>query len=208
MELRKIIEGCINDDKSSQEALFKMQYGKLMSVSIMMSPNRQIAEDLLQDSFIKIFKNIHKLNTYEPAALYSWSKRILRNVILDYYRKNKNFMVTFDEAEKNSTNKIYNDVEETNQDFISTYDLADDDESDEPDYYNVDAKEIISLFEKLSPQYKLVFTLYVIDGFSHKEISDKLKISVGTSKSNLSKARENLRKELNKITKINKMELC
>jgi len=177
MEFKKIIEGCIKNNIKSQEEFFKLHYGKLMVVSLRMSPNREIAEDLLQESFVKIFKNLYRLDNHNPAVVYSWSKRIVTNTILDYHRRNKSFELSFDD----------------------NFDVSIDEESD-TDYLeskNVDGEMLISAIQKLSPQYNIVFNLYVVDGYTHQEISDELQISIGTSKSNLSKAKANLRKELN-----------
>lgn len=175
MEIKEVIEGCIKNKKTQQEFFYNMFYGKLMSVSLRMSPNRELAEDFLQDSFIKIFKSIHMLEKYEPNIVYSWCKRILTNTIIDHYRKNKNFDLSLD-------SNFDKAIEEDDFDYLESK--------------NIDVNILITAIQKLSPQYNVVFNLYIMDGYSHQEISDTLQISVGTSKSNLSKAKANLRKEL------------
>ena len=176
MEIKQIIEGCVKNNLKSQEAFFKMYYGRLMGVSLRMSPNREIAEDLLQEAFIKIFKGLNTLDNHNPAVIYSWCKRILTNTIIDYYRKNKTFESSFDD---NFDTPI---EEESDMNYLESK--------------NIDVDVLISSLQNLSPQYNLVFNLYVVEGYSHKEISEKLQISVGASKSNLSRAKYNLRKEL------------
>ena len=176
MELSQVIEGCINDKIISQDAFFKMYYRKLLWVSIKMSPNREIAEDLLQEAFIKIFKTINKLNNHKPVVVYNWCKLILRNTIVDYYRKNKNIESSFDD---NFDTPI---EEESEMSYLESK--------------NIKTSQITNAIETLTPQYKIVFKLYVIDGYSHQEISETLQISVSTSKSNLSRAKLKLRKEL------------
>jgi RNA polymerase sigma factor (sigma-70 family) len=176
MELSQVIEGCINNKIVSQEVFFKMYYRKLLWVSIRMSPNRDIAEDLLQDAFIKIFKTIDKLNNHKPAGVHNWCKLILRNTIVDYYRKNKNIESSFDD----------------------NFDIPIEEESDMTylESKNIKPSQITNAIENLTPQYRKIFNLYVMEGYSHQEISEKLQITVGASKSNLSRAKLKLRKEL------------
>jgi len=176
MELKQVIKSCLKNKSKCEEAFFKMNYGKLMAVSLRMSPNRQIAEDLLQDSFIKIFKNINNLDSSEPAAVYSWCKRILTNTIIDYYRKKKTFELSFDDNF---------DIDIELNDDVSYVESK-----------NLNSNTIIEAIQRLSPQYSLTFNLFVIDGYTHQEISEQLQISVGTSKSNLFRAKAKLRKEL------------
>lgn len=178
MELETLINGCKKKDIRCQEKLFKMYYGKLMGIAIRMTPNREIAKEVVQESFIKIFKKIDSLKTYEPAQIYTWCKLIVRNTAIDYYRKIKRNEKSFD-------------------DTFDSYDASDEiNYNDYLDYKNISPNKVITAIQNLPPKMGLVFNLFVIDGLSHVEISEKLNINEGTSKSNLAKARMKLVKEL------------
>jgi len=175
MEINEVIEGCIKNKRKYQEVFYKMFYGKLMGVSLRMSPNEELAKDFLQESFIKIFNKLHMLDKHEPQIVYSWCKRILTNTIIDHYRKNKHFELSFDD-------NFDTPIEDVDDNYLESK--------------NIDVNLLIRAIQKLSPQYNIVFNLYIMEGYSHQEISNELQISIGTSKSNLSKAKANLRKEL------------
>ncbi len=136
------------------------------------------SEEIVNEGFLKLFKSIHQFDETRQAdallALKGWFKRILINTCIDHYRKHSStvngHMLTH-ESER------IEDHSETGIDVLSY-------------------KEIIEAIKVLSPAYRTVFNLFVIEGLSHEEISKKLGISVGASKSNLSKARDNLRKLL------------
>ena len=140
------------------------------------------SEEIMNEGFVKLFKNIRQFDetrhTDIEMALKGWFKRILINTCIDHYRKNEsrvNGRVLTDEPEKIA------DHSENGLDVLSY-------------------KEILEAIRLLSPAYRTVFNLFVIEGMSHEEIGDHLGISIGASKSNLSKARENLRKILLKKT--------
>ncbi len=164
-----LISGCIDGNRSCQKRLYELYYGRMMAVSMRYAKNYEEARDILNEGFMKVFTNIHK---YKPShSLESWIKRIVINTAIDHYRKNK---------------KHQNQVD---------LDYA----SGEADHSNVSvisklsAQEILKLVQKLSPAYRTVFSLYVMEGYNHREIAEKLGISEGTSKSNLAKARGKLR---------------
>jgi RNA polymerase sigma factor (sigma-70 family) len=133
--------------------------------------------EIANDGFLKIFRS---LNTFNPkysdveASLKGWMKRILINTSIDHLRKNRQHLMV---AEIFDNHINIADQIETSIDQMAY-------------------KEIIAVIQKLSPVYRTVFSLYVIDGYKHEEIAQQLKISVGASKSNLSKARSNLKKML------------
>jgi RNA polymerase sigma factor (sigma-70 family) len=135
------------------------------------------AMEVVNDGFLKIFRSVSSFNprnnNYE-ASLMAWMKSIMVHTAIDHYRKRK-------------YDHLVNDIEE------SHYEMSDNNESaiDMMTY-----KEIMAILQKLSPVYRTVFNLYVIDGYKHEEIAEQLNISVGTSKSNLSKARANIQKML------------
>ncbi len=181
INLTEIINGCIKNNRDCQKKFYKEFAPKLMGVSIRMSPDDDTAKDLLQESFLKMFDKLHTLDCHEPAVVYTWCKRIVTNTVIDYIRKNRNIYVidTFEQTLEDSDVGVEDGIE---------YGYL--------DSKNISPSQLVNAIKTLSPQYKLVFNLYVMEGLTHKEIGETLKISEGTSKSNLSKARENLRKEL------------
>ncbi len=134
--------------------------------------------EIVNDGFLKIFKELYAFKPVygnEEIALKGWIKRIMINTAIDYYRKYHKQQMMLNGKEDAAL--MLTDNSETSLDKMS-YD------------------EVIKIVQKLSPMYRAVFNLYVIDGLSHEEISKHLGISVGTSKSNLSKARMNVKKML------------
>ena len=174
-ELNKIIDGCIQNKRKQQEKLFKLYYGKMMGVSLRYTKDQDTAQEIVQNSFIKIYD---KLYTFEKEGnFYSWITRIVINTAIDAIRKSKKDPFKFGDE--------YIFVEE---------DSENDDE--ELDISNYQSKMILEAIQELSPAYQAVFNLYVIEDYTHKEIAEMLEISEGTSKSNLSKAKANLQKKL------------
>ncbi len=171
MDLQKIIEGCIKGKSKAQEELFNLYADELFAACLYYSPNRAEAEDTLHEGFLKVFQNISGFKG--SGSIKGWIRKILINTALEKYRK-KTPMYVLD-------NKDYTQVEDMSyEDAIS----------------NISADDLIKLIHELSPQYQLVFNLYALEGFSHKEIGKKLNISEGTSKSNLARARLILQKKV------------
>jgi RNA polymerase sigma-70 factor (ECF subfamily) len=162
-----LINACINKERWAQRVLYEEFYPSMMAVCLRYSNNRDDALDILHDGFIKVFRHISK---YKPGtSLNAWIKRVMINTAIDFYRKN---------------------VRRRTEDLDQVYDLSNND----PSIISVlNAKDIILCLNTLSPSYRAVFNLYVIEGFSHKEISEKLNISESTSRSNLVKARSKMR---------------
>jgi RNA polymerase sigma factor (sigma-70 family) len=175
--LEHIIRGCIKANRDSQKQLYKLYYGFSMSICMRYSTHYTEAEEIVNDGFLKIFK---KIDSFEPsyqsyeASFVGWIKKIFIHTAIDNYRKNN----------KSYTIPILDDSHiEISENSASPID-------------NMSYKEIIELVQKLSPTYRTVFNLYVLDGYKHEEISKQLNISTGTSKSNLAKARINIQKML------------
>jgi len=167
---QQLLEGCIRQDRKCQKRLYEQYYGRMMAVCMRYTNNYEEARDILHEGFMKVFSNIAR---YQPShSLNSWIRRIMVNTAIDHYRKNKKHhnQVDLEHAAHKHDNTTYNVLE------------------------NLSAKEILKLVQALSPAYRTVFNLYVIEGFNHREIAGKLGISEGTSKSNLAKARAKLRK--------------
>ena len=161
MSLKQLIENCKIDDTKAQGELYKLFSGKLFAICLKYSRNYAEAEDNLQDAFLIIFKKIGQYKN--KGSFEGWIKRIAVNTVLQCYRKEK----VFDIINENTIE----DVElEVNEDTVSI------------DY-------LLKIIQELPDRYRLVFNLYVLDGYSHKDIADMLKINIGTSKSNLSRAR-------------------
>ena len=151
-----------------QRALYNRFSSKMYGVCLRYAGNEHDADDILQEGFIKIFKNIAKFRS--EGSFEGWIRRIFVNTAIEHYRKKvKLFNVT--EAQENT-------IEDDRLDALDV--LA--------------AKDIINLVNELSPGYKAVFNLHVIEGFSHKEIAELLGVTEGTSKSQLARAKSVLKK--------------
>lgn len=170
-----LIKGCIHEDRGSQRKLYESFYGYGMSVCLRYSRTEEEAIEILNDGFMKVFSKIRKYDS--TKSFKGWLRKIMINTALDHFRKNEKFY----DHKKIDTAK--------NEDVK----------------FNIEEKlayeEIIKIVQNLSSAYRVVFNMHVIDGYSHEEIAEMLGISVGTSKSNLSKARANLREMLTKIDK-------
>jgi RNA polymerase sigma factor (sigma-70 family) len=162
---KHIIEGCVNGDRRSQEALYKKCFGFGMSICLRHCKTKEEALEVLNDGFLKIFNKIHLYNSH--LSFKNWAKKILVNTSIDHYRKES---------------KHYH-----NQDIDSVYDGYIEQESP---IEKLQYQDLIELIQKLPAAYRITFNLYVIDGYTHEQIANKLKISIGTSKSNVSRARE------------------
>ncbi len=130
------------------------------------SGNKQEVEEMLNDGFLKVFNHLHKFDQTKPFK--AWLRRIMINTAIDYYRKNQ---------------KSEHHVDIDDIDIISP---------DEDIISKISANEVLKLVQRLPPSYRMVFTLYVVDGYNHREIADMLGIKEGTSKSNLQDARKKL----------------
>lgn len=172
MELKKLIRRCKQQDIKSQKLLYEMFAEVLFSISLKYSRNHAEAEDNLQDAFIQIFEKIHQFQ--HKGSFEGWLKRITINVCLQRYRHQKVFELVNEEALR--AEEVYVEDQEYSLSFL------------------------LNCIQSLPNRYRLVFNLYVLDGFSHKEIADKLNISEGTSKSNLSRAKEILRRKIQDYT--------
>lgn len=164
MDQQKIIEGCINGKSKAQQELFNHFADEMFGVCLYYSPNRSDAEDTLHEGFLKVFQNIKSFKG--EGSFKGWIRRILVNTALEKFRK-KNRLYLLDD-------QPFNPVE----DFSSSDIISD-----------LSADDLIKLIQELTPQYRMVFNLYALEGLSHKEIAEKLNISEGTSKSNLARAR-------------------
>lgn len=173
--LPDLLAGCLRNHRQSQELLYRQFYGYAMSVCLRYAPTREGAVEVLNDGFLKVFTRLDQYDTTRPFK--SWLRRILINAALDHYRQE----VRHHHAE---------DVERVGQTVASESADA---------HSQLAHEELLGLIQQLSPAYRLVFNLYVMDGFTHDEIAAQLGISVGASKSNLARAREKLRLYLKQL---------
>ncbi len=168
MTLEELIIKCKNRDATAQEALYKKYSSTLFSICLKYSPNYAEAQDNLQDSFLTIFNRIEQ---YKGSGSFEgWIKRITVNTALQKYRKQRVFDLT-------------------NEDQIEDEEVTVEDNSIPLDY-------LLKIIQELPDRYRLVFTMYVLDGYTHKEIAEMLGISDGTSKSNLARARMILKQKI------------
>lgn len=180
MVYKQLIEQCINNDPKAQKELYKIFAPKLFGICLKYCANKTIAEDLFQESFITIYKKLHQFK--HQGSFEGWAKRITINTILQYFKKQKKHQPIIDDL---ITDQI-EDIEIDDIDFKLDY--------------------LLELIQDLPNQYRLVFNLYVLDGYLHSEIAEMLNISVGTSKSNLSRAKQLLRTKLERETEIKMMK--
>ena len=175
-----LVDGCKKNNRESQQELYKLLYDYAYSITYRYANDDQEANALVNDSFLKLFKHIDvcKLDksTNIVNSFKGWFRKIIVNTCIDRYRSNKNIR----QHEVDTAAPII-DYSENGEDKLSY-------------------KEIINTVKQLSAAYRTVFNLHVVEGFSHEEIAGMLDISVGTSKSNLSKAKERLRAILQKKT--------
>ena len=176
-ELNELIRGCTLNQRESQKKIYNSFYSYGMSICDRYTKRKEDAIEIFNDSFLKIFKEIHR---YQPAyadevnSFKGWIRKILIYTAIDHCRKNNKHYFT----SEMETALIYLPEREENAFDRISYD------------------EIIRAIQNLSPAYRTVLNLFIIDGFSHEEIAKELGISVGTSKSNLAKARKQLQKIL------------
>ncbi|QTD39339.1 RNA polymerase sigma factor [Polaribacter batillariae] len=170
MKLKELIQGCCQQKLAAQSEVYQLYADKLFPLCLKYSRNYQDAEDTLQDSFLTIFDKIKQYNG--KGSFEGWLKRITINTALLKYRKK-------------SPLQIVKELPETQEE--TEIDL-------ENNCFNVDV--LLGFIQKLPDRYRLVFNLYVLDNYSHKEIAKLLAISEGTSKSNLSRARKILKEQL------------
>jgi RNA polymerase sigma-70 factor (ECF subfamily) len=166
-EEEHLIKACINNERWAQKKLYEDNYPTLMSISMRYAGTQEDALDILHESFIKVFRNIHLFNP--GTSLLAWMRRSVINTAIDYYRK---------------------DVRRK----AEPLDLAVTSASDLPDAVShLTSEEILKALQRLPGSYRSVFNLYVIEGYSHKEISEMLHINESTCRSNLVKARNRLK---------------
>jgi RNA polymerase sigma-70 factor (ECF subfamily) len=171
---QELLKGCQQKDPKAQTAFYNRYRGKLMGVCKRYAKSEEDAEDIFQDAFVKIFKNIDSIQKIE--AVNSWVKQIVVNTAINHYHANLKF----------KQNTDYEDVVVSNDDHLEIIS-------------SMGSEYLLEVINDLPDGYRMVFNMYVIDGYNHLEIGEKLGISENTSKSQLSRAKDSLRKKLKVI---------
>lgn len=172
-----IVQGCVKADREFQKTFYKMYYGFSMAICMRYCNAKDDAMEVVNDGFMKIYRELHNFKpAYEnyETSLKGWMRSIMVNTAIDHFRKNnKNHFLV-----------------EIKDDHLETIDVH------ETAINKLSYKEIMDVVRRLSPAYRIVFSLYVIEGYKHEEIAEQLNIAIGTSKSNLAKAKMNIQKML------------
>jgi len=172
----EMANGCKSRDARMQKYVFEKFYGLMMGICLRYVSNREEARDILQEGFIKIFE---KVDQYDDSySFIGWMKRVMVNNAIDNYRRSSKMPMS------------------DNEDILLNEGV------DADVFSGMGYKEIIKLIQRLPTGYRTVFNLYVIEGFTHKEIGEKLGIAEGTSKSQLNKAKLMLRKQIEELNMI------
>lgn len=178
LDEKEIIEGCCRNDRKAQKALYERYASILLGVSIRYSGRRDEAEDILQDGLIKVYFNIKDFAG--KGSLINWMKKIMVNTAITHYHRNLK-------------HHYHQDIEDIREMDIEGTSL---------DTAEFTREELFNVIKELPHGYRMVFNLYAVEGFKHKEIARMLEIDVNTSKSQYSRARGLIRKKLGSLKKI------
>lgn len=173
----QIIKGCIKEEQRSQKDLYTLYYALALGICMRYSNDKEDAITILNEGFFKVFTHIKKYNFQKPIS--SWIRKIMTNTAIDFYRAKVRMGTLVDIASYEHTISDHETISEKLQ-----------------------YEDLLKMVQKLSPTYRTVFNLYAIDGYTHDEISTMLGIAIGTSKSNLHKAREKLAEMVRKQNSI------
>lgn len=172
-KVRILIAGCRNQDELSQIELYKLFYSYGMSICLRYASNRESAVEMLNDGFLKVFQKIDHYDQKLPFK--PWLRKVLVNAAIDHYRKYE-LTIPLEIEELSMTTTSYNEVLD-----------------------QIEYDHLMQIIQQLTPAYRLVFNLHVIEGHSHAEIAAQTGISIGASKSNLAKARRKIKEYLNSL---------
>jgi RNA polymerase sigma factor (sigma-70 family) len=169
----ELIRGCRNNNRKSQEMLYRRYARSLYNYCLIYERNRDNAKDILQEGFIKIFGNISGFDRHN--SLQGWMKKIITNTAIDYYRKNH-----------------------TEKEFIQLEKLEESSSDEDSIIAGLSTGDIISQVDRLPDGARKIFQLHAIEGYSHREIAKLLHISAGTSKSQINRAKQLLQHRIAK----------
>ena len=173
----ELIKGCVNNERLAQKRLYERYFGKMMGVCMRYASHKEQATEILNMGFLKVFQNI-KIFAEQGGNIEGWMYRIMVNTSIDFLRSE----IRHQHLDLEKT--IY--VEDTS-DVIA----------------DLSAEQILEMVNQLTPAYRAVFNLYVVEGYNHNEIGKLLGINEGTSKSNLAKARARLQEKIIELNKVN-----
>ena len=173
----QLIKACIDKDRTSQSRLYKIFVPRMYALCLRYSKNPQDAEEIVQEGFIQVFKSLH--NYKHTGSFEGWIRKIMIYCAIQHYRTNSKMHPVINIETTNA-------VEADNEDILN----------------RLGKKELLKMIQVLSPGYRIVFNLYVFEGMKHREIAEMLGISEGTSKSNLSDAKNILQRAVMQSLKV------
>ncbi len=173
----QLVKNCLAGKADSQELLYRRFASRMFGVCLRYAKNKMEAEDIMQEGFIKVFQNLKNFRC--EGSLEGWVRRIMVNTAINYYKSNLKYLQTLD----------IDDC--SNNEHVSVEAID-----------NISLKTLLGLIQRLPEGYRMVFNLYVIEGYSHKEIAESLGVSENTSKSQLSRARKVLQDKLKTINAV------
>lgn len=171
---QELVSGVLRGSPAHQSALYRQYSVPMFRVLLRYARDRAEAEDMMQDGFVRVYRDMGQFRS--EGALGGWIRRIMVNTALSHLRRQRDFL-----RDTGDFSPFENRLR-TEEDFAA----------------NLDAETLLKYLQKLPPGYRTVFNLYAIEGFSHEEIAEQLGVSIGTSKSQLFKAREYLKRMLDK----------
>ena len=174
--LKQLLEGCQRHDRASQKSLYKEFYSYGMGICLRYANNRDEAAEILNDGFMKIFSSFKRFNFDRPFK--PWLRKILVNLSITRFHQRQR---------KLETEEITESCSESDDEKILS---------------GISYQEVIEMLHKLPPSYRAAFNLHVVEGYSHEEIAVMLNITVGTSKSNLFKAKEHLKRIISEFFEV------
>ena len=181
MDENELIKGCLKNSRESQKALYDYYYNKMFGVCLRYSKDSDEAKEIIQEGFLNVFSNIKHLKGGD--SLESWIKNIIVQTTIGHLGKNKqNLIVSTVYANSTTVNHAEN-------------------LSDREIILNIDKERLLKAVQQLTPAYRKVFNLFVIEGYNHKTIAEMLDISEETSEISLAKAKFNLRKNIMQLSK-------
>ncbi|PIB33937.1 RNA polymerase subunit sigma-24 [Reichenbachiella sp. 5M10] len=175
LEENDLIKGCLKGERHAQEALYKQYASQMYVVCLRYTRAQQEAEDILQESFIKVFKDLKSFK--RNSSLFYWIKRVVINTALNYQRSKLYLYPMVDVEEMKNT--------QSNEAKLSEYSMD----------------ELLQMIQTLPQSSQVIFNLYAIEGYKHKEIAEMLEISEGTSKSQFARARQLLQNKMQETKK-------
>jgi RNA polymerase sigma factor (sigma-70 family) len=174
LRIAEMWQGCLKNDRKQQELLYRTLAPRMLAVCMRYTHDKDEAQDILQEGFIKMFNNAHKYRG--EGNLEGWIRRIMVHCAISRYRKQKQMVLVDDFAEdNNSGGKGYNE-------------------------HGLEAKDLLQMVQKLPQTYRSVFNLYAIEGYSHQEVGQQLGITELLSRTNLCRARAMLKEMVNSLT--------